>query len=324
MKLSAALLCALALVAVCAAEPLLHMRLSSDDNAVVTCTLTNTHDAPISFLAYHTPFEKHVLHNLFEVLDTATESEVPYTGAVARRVFPPARESLVRVLPGDTITRSIDLSRYYALQEGAEYRVQLRIAPYFQRYASGPLSLGKATHMRVHTLTPTPQRVQPDTTYKNCDGSQQAVIPPAASGALQNANRAFSCVAGGGCNRTIAMWFGQQPALDYLTRVYNNLSTYISQDKFRYYCNADECQIGVYAYVYPTDPTSTVHLCNTFFRIADEQVNTIVHETSHFAFNQPGTLDVEYGQPACLELARTAPLKASHNADNVCYFAADA
>jgi len=64
-------------------------------------------------------------------------------------------------------------------------------------------------------------------------------------------------------------------------------------------------------------------MCGLFWSRANERVNTIVHEMSHFR-NIAGTQDYTYGQSNCLSLARANPTQASHNADNVCYFAGEA
>ena len=63
-------------------------------------------------------------------------------------------------------------------------------------------------------------------------------------------------------------------------------------DKSIYTCPADDppdacdSSAGVYAYVYPADPTQTVYICEFAFTTAEtnymEGVQTIIHELSHF------------------------------------------
>lgn len=91
---------------------------------------------------------------------------------------------------------------------------------------------------------------------------------------------------------------------------------------FKSVCHAQECEDNVYAYVYPADPTFTVYLCNMFFELPNERVETIIHELSHFD-SLGATDDYAYGRTPCKELALKDPRRACHNADNLCYFASD-
>lgn len=54
-------------------------------------------------------------------------------------------------------------------------------------------------------------------------------------------------------------------------------------------------------------------LASAFWSQANERVNTLVHEESHFNA-VGGTQDYVYGKPGCLALAQSNPLQASHNA----------
>jgi len=85
----------------------------------------------------------------------------------------------------------------------------------------------------------------------------------------------------------------------------------------RYAC--DRTCPGVYAYVYPSDSSQTIYLCDVFWSRPSERAETIVHEVSHFN-RVAGTDDWAYGENACRNLARSNPARAVDNADNMCYF----
>lgn len=93
--------------------------------------------------------------------------------------------------------------------------------------------------------------------------------------------------------------------------------------KSRYTCNGASCSNNVYAYVFPSDSSQTIYLCNVFWQLPQERAETIVHELSHFT-RLAGTNDYTYGRSSCQSLARSNPRNAIRNADNQCYFGADA
>jgi len=123
---------------------------------------------------------------------------------------------------------------------------------------------------------------------------------------------------------TAVVWFGAYDAARFnydRDQVFGAIVTHMGRTTFRADCFASECRSNIYAYVYPNDATFTIHFCKVFFDLPGERVQTIVHELSHF--NSLGkTNDYKYGEGPCKQLARDNPTQASHNADNVCYFAA--
>ena len=82
---------------------------------------------------------------------------------------------------------------------------------------------------------------------------------------------------------------------------------------------------GVYAYVYPDDPTHTIYLCPVFWQSTpnpynwNSQPGTLTHESSHFT-DVAATDDYQYGVTGCLSLAKNNPAEACMNADSHEYF----
>jgi len=105
----------------------------------------------------------------------------------------------------------------------------------------------------------------------------------------------------------------------------DTILTYSNQGaNFGVSCNPTRCGTNVYAYVYPTDATRTIHFCSAFWRaptfgFPDSQPGTIYHELSHFTVFG-GTSDYAYGVTNCKSLARSNPNNAVKNADSYEYF----
>ena len=83
---------------------------------------------------------------------------------------------------------------------------------------------------------------------------------------------------------------------------------------------------GTFAYVSPNDTEHRIFLGGDYHRAlntgTDSRVGVLIHEMSHFA-DVGGTLDHEYSQAKCIELARDEPAKALYNADSFEYFMED-
>jgi len=161
--------------------------------------------------------------------------------------------------------------------------------------------------------------------FTNCNANQISQCNAAINGAWGDCNRARNCLSGGTCESLSTQWFGtySQSNRQFTSSCFNAVYNRLNSFEFNGYCNPAGCGNNVYGYVYPTDGTYTVYLCNLFWTVPGERVNTIVHEMSHF---RPlgGTNDYTYGQSNCLALARNNPNQASRNADNVCYFSENA
>jgi len=98
-------------------------------------------------------------------------------------------------------------------------------------------------------------------------------------------------------------------------------------------CNPPQCRPNVFAYVYPSDTTQMVQMCPfTFtYSVESEKMQTVIHELAHFnhiGVNDQGgqtigERDLGYGEGTCMDLAKTNPVNAMNNADNIGYFVRD-
>lgn len=155
-----------------------------------------------------------------------------------------------------------------------------------------------------------------------CSSTQTSQINSAQSSASTQISRARSVLNQGSTN-LYSTWFGSYSSNNY-NRVVGDFSAMSSSlTKSRYACDGSSCSPNVYAYVFPSDTSQTIYVCGVFWSIPSERAETIVHELSHFS-RIAGTNDYTYGRSSCQSLARSNPANAIRNADNQCYFGADA
>jgi len=240
------------------------------------------------------------------------------------------------MIPGySSIDTNIQLDEYFMLEEGHLYDVQLvteiedyefirRALPHL-RDGFTPMSLiSNRISMNGTTFEPVlphlPSRL--GISYKSCSTSQQSTVSSAWTLFTQMRSR-MSTQISKGSTTLYTTWFGAYTAARWNTASgtisnINGLSTAIFD------CGASGCpSSSVYAYVYATDSTHTIYLCNQFWKSGtsgyDTQQGTIVHESSHFN-DIGGTQDYAYGTTAAKNLASSNPNQAVKNADNYEYF----
>jgi len=244
------------------------------------------------------------------------EGELPYIGKVARRYFNETT-AFLKLAPHAQINAVVSLTDSYAWGQG-EYTIELKAAP-----------ITDALHYRIEGSPVVIQAkgVLPAETdlrdYRNCNQQQQnQIISAHQAGAGQaNAARSNLNTQDSSLQRT---WFGTFDSTRFgtLRTCFNNIQSCL-RDYQNYDCRGPQCSNNVYAYVFPGDATRRIYVCQVFWNIPGERAETIVHEASHF---NPvcRTNDFTYGRQNCQNLARNNPGNAVRNADNVCYFGADA
>jgi hypothetical protein len=179
------------------------------------------------------------------------------------------------------------------------------------------------------------------TTFKdNCSSQNKADLVQWEKIAREWVDAAAKCTTttgGSTCTNNIAAWFnpanagGQSKYDSSVTKTLKNMQTAWANSD--YDCNPPQCKASTFAYVYPGDKTQTVYMCPfTFsYSVENEKMQTVIHELSHFnhiGINemngfQQGERDLGYGEDTCLNLAKSEPIKAMNNADNVGYFVRD-
>lgn len=106
----------------------LYASLAGEENYVlhhaipIAFTVTNPTNDTLKFTQYHTPFEG-IISKFLTVKD-GSGNEVPYIGAMTRRVMPPPAETYHSVAPGETKSVSFDLKKGYKIEEAGPYTLQ--------------------------------------------------------------------------------------------------------------------------------------------------------------------------------------------------------
>ena len=302
------------------------------DGTEVTFTLTNAGGQPITVLLWDTPLEAVLSSDIF----TFGEDEVGFKGRHIKRATPLERDFL-DLSPGQAVSASLALNRYYDIVDHANYQVTF----------NGPISYSSAAAKRtdlaaaraaMQSVELTTESVEVDLApappvaralpagYLNCTVDQQAQISTALDASEQLTIEARDAlinlpVSERATSPRYTRWFGSYTEARYaaVQGGMSNAASVMANQVIDFNCDCDE---GAFAYVFTNDPFK-IYLCRAFWTASvtgtDSQAGTILHELSHFP-EVKGTDDHAYGQTAAAALARTDPARASNNADSFEYF----
>lgn len=295
-----------------------------DSPHVITVNSDGTSHAPMWTGAPMDP-------SYFSVMDVESGAHPLYIG--------PVYKFIRRTVP--ETTRTFDISEYYDLTVGREYRV-CSVAS-----TSGGFKCTQFLHQQPF------REVEPMTTSNgNCTTIQESIVEQARLDAMSAMHRGFNdYIRGRNCfGDDYVEWFGEPDPWRHLEVVltFNSVALTLSRRSavynFTVDCSPPQCTFGTtVAYVYPNfrDPNQyrymRIYLCPYWWNNATEGADTfnskggtLVHEASHL---KPGvaesasTVDVifstddhRYGPSDCRSLANRSPALAVDNADNFEYF----
>jgi len=291
----------------------------------VNFTVANPHsDRSISVLSYGTPLEGDLYGASFEIYDRSG-NPVAYVGKIGRRVWPPVADSFIQLAPSTSMEMYVDLADHYDFASAVPGHYMVRFVGSVFGTEFGQVFPASNWLLVEYRGDAKQSSSDIDTPFANinCKANENTEIATAVAGSKTETLKAHNCMSQRTCDAQAVRWFGvhNKANFDYDTAMFNKVHARLVNFPFKAHCNPAGCGANVYAYVYPNDATFTVYLCGAFWSQANERVNTVVHEMSHFT-SLGGTDDYAYGQSACLALAKSNPQRASHNADNVCYFSA--
>jgi peptidyl-Lys metalloendopeptidase len=257
---------------------------------------------------------------------------VPYTGAIAKRATL-AKQELVELNPGDTITVELNIGQSFDLSTGGVFEVKFNGS---DKHVLDGASVGSESAFMAVEANPFAQSMSSILTQAKvaggggisftgaCSSSRQTAVRnavPAATTYAANAQSYLSATPSATPRYTT--WFGALNTTRWNTvkSHFTNINSALNTKPLVFDCSCTDS--GTFAYVYPNQPYK-IYLCGAFWAAAntgtDSRAGTIVHEMSHFTVNG-GTQDNAYGQTAAKNLARTNPAKAVQNADSHEYFA---
>lgn len=299
----------------------------------LTTIMRNESDRPFRFLVWGTPFEGVFNADMFRFDGAAAL----YKGRLVKRAKPNMRD-IRTLLPGESISATLDLAQGYAFTQDGQMKVSLATTLY--RVHGAPSDEGlmlKPEDMRslpiavsIHGTNPAARSGnarQPMPGTSHCSSRQDDIIRMAvgvASGLAERAANFLVSNAAEAVMPTYFMWFGA-----YSPARYGMVASHFAKIASRLPGINVDCTCSLpdpeayFGYISLLQP-STIHVCGAFWEApmtgTDSMGGTLVHETSHFPL-VAGTLDIAYGQENARALARDAPGLAVHNADNHEYFA---
>lgn len=297
----------------------------SDQPILVEFTLTS--DTPVTFLSWGTPFEEKIRSNLYNIVQEDGVTSPLYMGILCKRAQP-EEQDYIQVTPDSPLVGTMDLSDLYYFEFDGTYTVSMHFIAHLERLereiqvdsTSFTLTVSGAV-----PFVPTPRSLSNAVDYTACSSSDKNTVVTAISNAVTASQNALNYLNKNSCRATYTTWFGTYSSSNWNTidTHFTNINAKLASNNFGIDCGCTDR--GVYAYVYPTDPTYTIHLCGAFWTAStnkysyDSQPGTLSHEMSHFN-SIAGTDDWEYGTTACKALAESNPSKAINNADSHEYF----
>jgi peptidyl-Lys metalloendopeptidase len=310
---------------------------------VLDFVMKNTTAAPITFLAWRTPF-RGILENFLQV--ARGTQHIPYVGPLAKRSAPGPND-FITLQPGESRTATLDLGAYYAIFEAKPYSVAYDADARGLRLAAaagpGPAPLAAAAPTAVRSnaasflvLTgrvPTAlvaAAAAPPSGFDQCDASQQTDIKAALPEADKIAAAALKALKDTPEDQQpnasrFKTWFGAHTTARYgkVRTNFERIRDALANKTIAFGCAGSECEPGIFAYVFANQPYK-IFVCGAFWDAGlqgtDSRSGTIVHELSHFNV-VAGTDDHAYGHRDAKELASDDPRRAIDNADNHEFFA---
>jgi peptidyl-Lys metalloendopeptidase len=303
--------------------------LAMNDSAMVDVTLTNAGSHAVRLLRWHTPVDG-VKDSLFAL--TRDGEPVTYLGAHYKRPAPTSGDYL-RLAPGESLKRTVDLASVYDLSQTGSYSVRYDLESMHHGGDEGVSALrSEALTLWVEGRQSGPQMQADDSvnalfgtiTYAaNCSSTRRTSISSGLNTASSYANNSVTYLNGTpGSKPRYVTWFGTYVSSRWTTvrTHFVNIKGAIDSKPLSFDCG---CTDSAYAYVYPTQPYK-IYLCSAFWSAptsgTDSKAGTIIHELSHFNV-VAATDDRAYGQTAAKSLARSNPAGAVDNADSHEYFA---
>lgn len=330
-------------------------RLVGTKDVVAKVTFTNSDVQPVKVLRYLMKANRNgeLEENLFNI--TRDGIAVPYEGMHVKRLAP-SKGDYVTIMPGQTVSYKVELSRAYNLKKAGNYTFQYA-AQNINLFSDQPMTSAKAAFSgmdgissnkasaymaasgnqyksTVASAKPCNPRKEDcgggdgggnngDITFTGaCSSGEQSSLISALGSASTIANDSVAYLNSGNIGSRYTTWFGSYSSKRHNTvsNNFDSIKNAIDTKPMTFDCSCNE---SYFAYVYPSQPYK-VYFCNAFWRAkengTDSKAGTIIHELSHFNV-VAGTDDIVYGQSGARSLAISSPNSAVKNADSHEYFA---
>lgn len=321
----------------------------TDQELVLDVTFTNIGATPLTIAKWLVP-DGELEGDLFFLSNNG--QPVAYYGPIVKRAAPTTQD-LMTLLPGESVTGSVDIATYYDFSRTGVYSIQYgvsasQIFPARAATRAGNTkfaqlaeieTLGEVLSNEVTTVAegrdnPLVARLEKAAEAQRslsksisyagrCSATQQTTIQSAVGASQSMANGSVNYLsAAPAATPRFTTWFGTYSTANWnqIKGQFVSIKDALDNKPLTFDCS---CKKQYYAYVYPTQPYK-VYLCRAFWSApltgTDSKGGTIIHELSHFNV-VVGTDDYAYGHTAAKALAISDPAKARFNADSHEYFA---
>lgn len=286
-------------------------------------------DAKVFLLSWGTPLEGEWNSNMFQITNEQG-NQAPYQGRVLKRV--PPEMSDFEFIGQEGRSGSIKLSDGYHFYSAGVHSVTLK---FVAKFLNGNTQLIESNTVSFTVTKPNVEllengllsRHSEAVGFTGCSSSQTSIVNTAITNAITASNNALNYMKQSTirCTSTYEKWFGTYTSSRWnkIKTDFTNIYSRLNSKSFNIDCTCK--QPGTYAFVYPNDPTHTIHLCPVFWDATsnkysyNSQPGTLTHEMSHFD-DVAATEDYQYGVTGCITLASDSPNVAVDNADSHEYF----
>lgn len=251
----------------------------------------------------------------FQVSDALTGILLPYQGPLFKTIHD-ANQTEVRV----------DLGVGFSFTQGVAYHVIPPCNGDQCVLLQGALSFVAPEDSSPRGMIGIPwelRGVRKAVSFANCDASQKSTILAAAAVAADGLAAGVAYLDSQCVDAQYTTWFGDCSSAYYaiVELIVEKAHSLLSGESWGAYCYPEACEPTYFAYVFPSDATKTIHLCEQFFAASssltwDSKPGTLVHEATHF-LPSPSTVDWAYGRSTVVALST---LQKISNADNYEYF----
>jgi peptidyl-Lys metalloendopeptidase len=288
---------------------------AAHEPVLATVTVRNRGKNPAKVLSWMLPAAD-LEEPLFRL--ARADAEAQFVGAHYKRP-PAAANDYVHLAAGESLTRTVDLARFYDLSVTGDYKIRVEI----ESRASNTVPAWIEGRAVAQPEPPSVDLAGDDLSFSGrCDTDQRGFITRAVVNAASYSENAKQYLAGSTHGSRYTTWFGAfaQARWDKVRANFVAIDDAFDTKPITVDC---KCKKPYYAYVYPTQPY-VIYVCKVFWSApetgTDSKAGTLIHEMSHFNA-VAGTDDHVYGQSGCKSLAISDPGAAIDNADSHEYFA---
>jgi len=280
-----------------------------------------------ALLKWGTPLEGDWNSNMF-FIESESQYVPSYQGKIMKRAAPSLED--FQLFSSDLTSGSLVLSEGYKFEKRGSYSVTLKV---YIVLLSGEVFSTESNTVTFTVARPDfidnsklllESRRQRTVGFTSCSASEQSITNaaiPQATSASDNASQYMNQTYTPSCSSAYVTWFGTLTSGRWskVQTDFGAIHSRLASRQFNIDCSCN--QPGTYAFVYPNDPTHTIHLCPVFWDASPDpytynsQPGTLTHEMSHFD-DVAGTGDYQYGVPGCYQLAESSPNVAVDNADS--------